>query len=130
MSLYAAKQIRDGIQFVKFDNDLNPEKTYIVSKGGAACDCPAGVRPTCRHRQMYWTFHSENKLGTDWFYDYEAKQWTKPLTKEMLESIPEGMPLTEQERGLEQELQAEVDKHADIIERAIAKPEDKPWRRI
>lgn len=59
---------------IKFDADLNPESTY--SLGHTVCECPAGHRPTCRHRQMLPKLIS--RVDTAWFYCFETGEWEDP----------------------------------------------------
>lgn len=42
--------LRSPSTVTKFDPDGNPQGIYETSFD--ACTCPAGQRPTCRHRQM------------------------------------------------------------------------------
>jgi hypothetical protein len=73
MSLYNMKENGNGYQITKFDEDLNPENTYHV--GSKSCDCKAGGRPTCRHRQMLPLFQAIGRVNTGWFYDCEGQAW-------------------------------------------------------
>lgn len=86
MSLYSTKQTPAGVEFTKFDDDLNIESVSITN--GETCDCPAGSRPVCRHRTMFWIFHQQNRVGTSWFYDYEMKEWSQPLGEDEPEPPP------------------------------------------
>ena len=80
MSLYNVKmEINGDLKITKFTDDLEPEYTdgklssYITS--GDACDCPAGHRDTCRHRQMLPEFLSTNRVNTAWMYDHDNQAW-------------------------------------------------------
>jgi hypothetical protein len=73
MSLYNMKENGSGYQITKFDEDLNPEATY--STGDVSCNCKAGGRPTCRHRQMLPLFQVTARVNTGWFYDFEGENW-------------------------------------------------------
>ena len=79
MSLYNAKQTPNGILITKFTDDLDVEETagkpasYIVSPDG--CDCPAGHRDTCRHRQMLPRFLATRRADTPWFFDNDNGEW-------------------------------------------------------
>lgn len=63
-------------QFIvtKFDDDLNVEGSYLVSAQG--CTCPAGHRPSCRHRQMLPML--ETCANSSWFLDFDTRQWVDP----------------------------------------------------
>lgn len=79
MSLYNAKQMPTGVLITKFTDELDVEETagrpasYIVS--GDGCDCPAGHRDTCRHRQMLPKFIVTNRIDTPWFYEQDNGGW-------------------------------------------------------
>lgn len=45
------------------------ESSYHTSRD--ACECPAGVRPTCRHRQMLPHMLNADIANTHWFYDHD-----------------------------------------------------------
>lgn len=67
MSLYACVPIpHGGFAMTRFDLDMNPEVTYEVTN--ATCTCPAGVRPTCKHRsRLLPAFMHRNHVGDGWF---------------------------------------------------------------
>lgn len=76
MPLYNLKSSIDTHLYIitKFTNDLNVEASYSV--GNTICECPAGHRPTCRHRQMLPTLAP--RVDTAWFYCFETKSWEDP----------------------------------------------------
>lgn len=74
-------------RITKFDDAMNVESTYRTD--GEACDCPAGVRPTCRHRQMLPRFKQRNAINTEWFYDFDRGGWVQ-MGEEWAEP-PEGI---------------------------------------
>lgn len=49
--------------------DGEVESSYHVDR--SACECPAGVRPTCRHRQMLPQMLNADIANTHWFYDHD-----------------------------------------------------------
>ena len=61
-------------QIIKFDDALNPESVYNVGK--TVCECPAGVRLTCRHRQMLPKLIE--RVDTAWFLCFETMEWEDP----------------------------------------------------
>lgn len=81
MSLYNIKSSDDAYRITKFDNDLNVESSYIVTHD--ECDCPAGRRPTCRHRQMLPTMLHNDAHNNGLFYDFDNRQWLGPATEEV-----------------------------------------------
>lgn len=84
MSLYALRKSPLGFSITKFDTDFNPEATYTLisdhANGIFSCSCPAGPRPSCRHRlmlpRMLW------HVDDGWFYNYETQKWHRPLVEE------------------------------------------------
>ena len=85
MSLYNCKSTSAATPFryvmTKFDNDLNPESSYIVSISD--CSCPAGYRPTCRHRQMLPLFVIQNNFVDEpMFFDFDTRNWLSMGEKE------------------------------------------------
>lgn len=79
MILYNCKQALDDGHYVvtKFDDDMNIESSYVTSL--SECECPAGVRQSCRHRQMLPHFIGEDKINTDWFFCFDDQTWHKPF---------------------------------------------------
>ena len=73
MILYSAKTTidaegRSAYRVTKF-NDGEVESSYVTD--GVQCDCPAGVRPTCRHRQMLPNMIANDIINTHWFLDWD-----------------------------------------------------------
>lgn len=73
MTLYSCKTSDGSYRLTKFDNDLNPEASYLTSP--EACECPAGVRSTCRHRQMLPEFIAQDAVDSPMMYDFERREW-------------------------------------------------------
>jgi hypothetical protein len=73
MSLYNVKENGHGYEITKFDEDLNPEGHYTVAL--RTCECKAGGRPTCRHREMLPLFQGTGRVNTGWFYEFEDGKW-------------------------------------------------------
>lgn len=38
------------------------------------CECPAGVRPSCRHRQMLPQMLAHGLVNTHWFWDFDLRR--------------------------------------------------------
>lgn len=38
------------------------------------CECPAGSRPSCRHRQMLPEMLARQVVNTHWFWDFDARK--------------------------------------------------------
>lgn len=49
------------------DGDL--ESSYLTTYD--TCECPAGVRPSCRHRQMLPQMRAASIINTHWFWDFD-----------------------------------------------------------
>lgn len=69
MILYSLRTDKDGYRITKFD-DGEPQGSYIVST--IACDCPAGHRHTCRHRQMLPSMLAHGLCDTHWFFCFDT----------------------------------------------------------
>lgn len=73
MSLYTAKKANGGYRISKVTDDLEFESSYITTED--SCECPAGHRPSCRHREMLPDFLARGRVGTAWMLDYDNGQW-------------------------------------------------------
>jgi len=66
-TLYSLRTDGDQYRITKFvDGDV--ESSYLCSE--TECECPAGVRPSCRHRQMLPNMVNQGLANSHWFYDY------------------------------------------------------------
>lgn len=61
----------------KFDGDMNPESTYVLTKEN--CSCPQAHKPTCRHRKMLSMFFTHHHINDGWFLDWDTRLWRKPI---------------------------------------------------
>jgi len=76
-SLYNLRTIPSGFQVTKFDDDFNVESSYEMTQDSEVrCGCPAGARPTCRHRQMFSQLR--DRVDTAWFLDFDTRAWVDP----------------------------------------------------
>ena len=71
--LYNCKDSGDQYRITKFDEDMNPLHSYLTTL--TECDCPAGQRETCRHRQMLVHFLDRKRVNAPWFWDHERSGW-------------------------------------------------------
>ena len=86
MTIYNIYHEPSGLTTIcKWDDDLNVLETYDVSHQG--CSCPAGSRPTCRHRQMLQLFQDMKRVDTNWFYNFDYKAWIRPMADEELDAL-------------------------------------------
>jgi hypothetical protein len=73
--LYNCRHDGDQYRITKFDDDMNPQASYLCTED--ECECPAGVRPTCRHRAMLPKFIFRQHVGDEWFFDYDRGGWVQ-----------------------------------------------------
>jgi len=73
--LYNCRHDGDQYRITKFDDDMNPQGSYLLSL--EECECPAGVRPTCRHRKMLPKFIARGHIGDEWFLDFDRGGWVQ-----------------------------------------------------
>ncbi len=92
MNLYNCKHADSGYRLTKFTKDYEVESSYVVSAEG--CDCPAGIRPVCRHRTMLPFFLEHNHVDDGWFFIWDTRQWLRPIDDGLR---PQGAPSTDQE---------------------------------
>jgi hypothetical protein len=119
--LYSCRHDGDQYRITKFDEDFNIESSYLCTV--ADCECPAGVRPMCRHREMLPKFLSREAVGTGWMYDYDRGGWVDQRW------------MVEEEPKVEypsKELQADLDGFLNGVhdQTATVEPKRKSWRRF
>lgn len=78
MSLYNLKSADGQWRITKFTNDLDVESSYLLSE--TECGCPAGSRPTCRHRQMLPKMLEVGAEDSGLFYDFDSDKFFEPLS--------------------------------------------------
>ena len=86
MTLYNLKSSDGHWRITKFTNDLEVESSYITSL--QECECPAGSRPTCRHRQMLPKMLSIGAEDSPMFYDFERDQFLEPISNDLEDTQP------------------------------------------
>lgn len=88
MTLYNAKKVDDAYRITKFDENLDVESSYITTR--STCECPAGVRDSCRHRQMLPEFLSSRRVDSFWLLDWDDREWYfySPETGQLLTEPP------------------------------------------
>jgi len=87
-TLYNCRHDGDQYRITKFDDDMNPQGSYLLSL--EECECPAGVRPTCRHRQMLPKFISRQHVGDEWMFDFDRGGWVQ-MGPEFARQEPKGI---------------------------------------
>ena len=90
--LYNCKHDGDQYRITKFDHDMNVESSYLCTE--RECECPAGHRPMCRHREMLPKFIHRKAIGTEWFLDYDRGGWVQ-MSEEYADPppLPEGVTM-------------------------------------
>ena len=81
----------DGLDYriTKFE-DGNPTSSYLCSPD--ACECPAGHRPTCRHRQMLPEFTSRHLVNSHLFWNHDGGGFSCDFAgNPARETVPEGL---------------------------------------
>jgi hypothetical protein len=91
MALYNCRHSGDQYRITKFDADMNPQGSYLVDD--EACECPAGVRPTCRHREMLPKFLQRGHVGDEWMFDYDRGGWVQ-MGEEWAQPVETGSHLS------------------------------------
>lgn len=102
-SLYNCRHDGDQYRISKFDTDWNVEASYLCDLD--ACECPAGHRPTCRHRQMLSGFILREHIGDEWFYDFDRGGWVQGASKDIEPSTLDIIAATHDEAIAQQEIQ-------------------------
>jgi hypothetical protein len=74
-NLYNCRHSGDQYRISKFDHHFDLESSYLCTE--AECECPAGHRPTCRHRQMIPKFIAREAVNTEWFFDHDRGGWVQ-----------------------------------------------------
>lgn len=88
--LYNCRRQGDRYRVTKFDDDMNVESSYLCTT--TECDCPAGKRPMCRHREMLPAFIQRGHIDDGWMFDYDRGGWVQMYDETPaieLEAIPE-----------------------------------------
>ena len=67
--LYSLRTDGDQWRITKFV-DGEVESSYLTTE--RECECPAGHRPTCRHRQMLPEMIARGLANTHWFWDFDG----------------------------------------------------------
>jgi hypothetical protein len=74
-TLYNCKAAGESYRITKFDNEMNVESSYLCT--ATTCECPAGKRPHCRHREMLPKFLHRQHVGDEWFFDFDRGGWVQ-----------------------------------------------------
>lgn len=102
--LYSVRPLRqgqDGWRVTKVDRDFNVTGGYTVGPSTRTCDCFAGNKETCRHRQMVEKYlnpsvvtlivddkkeevtkTSKQFWDEGWWFDFDKNRWIMGPTQE------------------------------------------------
>lgn len=78
--LYNCKHSGDQYRITKFTSDFDVEASYLCDLH--SCECPAGHRPKCRHREMLPKFIAREAIGSNWFFDHDRGGWVQGWKEE------------------------------------------------
>ena len=84
--LYNCRHAGDQYRITKFDDYMNVESSYLCTE--RECECPAGHRPMCRHREMLPKFIGRKTINTDWFLDYGRGGWVQMDIDPTIDPLP------------------------------------------
>lgn len=123
--LYNCRHAGDQYRMTKFNEHLDVESSYLCTT--KECDCPAGQRPMCRHREMLPKFLQRGTVGTDWFYDYSRGGWVQmDYEPEEMPPLPAGVQLVSLDNP-----EAVYNAIADAVgEPRASVPAKRSWRRF
>lgn len=70
-TLYSLRTDGDQFRITKIvDGEI--ESSYLSTE--RECECPAGHRPSCRHRQMIPDMLARGILDSMWFWDFDTRR--------------------------------------------------------
>jgi len=101
MNLYSCRSVPEGYRITKHDLAFEPMQegdrwcSYIVTN--LTCTCPAGKRPSCKHRKMLGKFFERKHVDDGWFYNDANGMWHRNAAfvepdAEILAVAPEPAP--------------------------------------
>lgn len=70
-ALYSLRTDGDQFRITKFV-DGEVESSYLCT--AYECTCPAGHRPSCRHRQMIPNMLAHHIVDTHWFFNFDTNR--------------------------------------------------------
>lgn len=70
-TLYSLRTDSDQFRITKFV-DGEVESSYLSTE--TECECPAGHRPSCRHRQMLPMMLAHGIVNTHWFWNFDTNR--------------------------------------------------------
>ncbi len=114
-TLYNMRHSGDQYRCTKFTSDMDVESSYLCTE--QECECPAGHRPTCRHREMLPKFIQREHVGDNWMYDYDRGGWIQTdMVIEELGGCTPSVPAREEAtflEGMSQSIKHTIIYHTD-----------------
>lgn len=89
--LYSCRHDGDQFRISKFDEHGEVLSSYLCDEQN--CECPAGHRRMCRHREMLPLFIRRNAVNSGWWLDYDRGGWVQ-MFDETPAMTSEGAELT------------------------------------
>lgn len=118
--LYSCHHSGDQYRITKFDDDFNPASSYLCTE--QECECPAGHKPMCRHREMLPKFIARGAINTGWMLDYDRGGWVQ---------MGEPEPVDEYLNGIMQHSSGEEQRnHNPPVDGSNPSTATKDWRRF
>ena len=82
---YNVKPEGIGWRVYKFSSDRDPQGSYFISSHNgqpSMCECFAGTKHTCRHRDLVRMFlmneEFRTKMINSWLYNYDKDKYIEP----------------------------------------------------
>lgn len=110
-AIYNCHHDGDQYRITKFV-DGNPESSYLCDH--VACECPAGVRDTCRHRQMLPEFLARDLVNSHLFIAWDLRGRPTVDFQGRL-ALPDDLPKYEEPEGDGSEEQDELEPHSEAV---------------
>ena len=86
-TLYNCRHSGDQFRITKFDTDMNVQSSYLCTE--TECECPAGARHSCRHRDMLPRFIERSMVDQPWMYDYDRGGWVMTaIDEDLVDAAP------------------------------------------
>ena len=108
-SLYSLRSTPKSGEWVVMTFDLDYEVESVYALSASECMCPAGHRPTCRHRKMLPLFLQHNHVDDGWFLDWDTRLWRNPIGARDQEAV---RTITDPETEIAHSFESESSKSA------------------
>lgn len=133
-TLYNCRHDGDQYRVTKF-HDGEVQGSYLVTH--SECTCPAGSRPTCRHRQMLPEFIDRHLVNSHLFWNHDDGGFSCDFEgNPARETVAAGLPAEEDTEGLGKVMRInfppdfKIEQTVDLVVPAQIVQPTHPWRRI